>query len=82
MSEAIAVEARFEAEGTLRPIAFEWKGQRFIIESYGRRWEENGTQHFLVMVHGEQVYEITFLHGENQWKLKRTPQDFRKPNFA
>ena len=82
MSEPIAVEARFEANGTLRPIAFEWKGQRFIIENHGRRWEENGTQHFLVMVQGEQVFEIAFLQGENQWQLLRSPQDFKGRPFV
>ena len=78
MSESIAVEARFEANGTLRPIAFEWKGQRFFIESHGRRWEENGSQHFLVMVQGKQVFEIAFLQGEDQWQLLRSPQDFNR----
>ena len=78
MNEAIAVEARFEVDGTLRPIAFEWRGQRLIIESYGRHWEKNGIHHFLVMVQSEQVFEIAFVAVENHWHLLRSPQDFNR----
>ncbi len=78
MKEAIAVEARFEPDGTLRPIAFEWDQRRYIIEDYGRQWEENGRRHFLVMVSSDQVFELVYLTGENQWQLWRSPHDFSR----
>jgi hypothetical protein len=76
MTESIPVEARFEPDGSLRPIAFEWQGRRFEIESHGRQWEEHGVYHFLVMVSGDQVFELVYLQEENQWQLERSPKDF------
>ncbi|OGO18498.1 MAG: hypothetical protein A2Z14_19865 [Chloroflexi bacterium RBG_16_48_8] len=81
MTEPIPVEARFEPNGTLIPLAFEWQGQRFTIESHGRQWEENGTHHFLVMVAGDRVFELVYLHEENQWELRRSPHDFNRHPF-
>jgi hypothetical protein len=82
MSEPIAVEARFEVDGNLKPIAFEWNEQRFIIDSLGRHWEENGNQHFLVMVTGDQIFELAYLSSKNQWQLIRKPQDFKRPQIV
>jgi hypothetical protein len=77
MKEPIAVEARFEAEGILRPLAFEWQGKRFIITNLGRQWEKEGMLHFLVMTTGDHVFELVHLQGENRWLLSRIPQDFK-----
>jgi hypothetical protein len=73
----IAVEARFEPDGTLRPIAFKWEERRYTIENYGRQWEENGKHYFLVMVSGDRVFELVYLPGEGQWQLVRSPNDFK-----
>lgn len=77
MNEKIAVEAHFEVDGTIRPIAFLWQGKRLRIASLGRRWEKESERHFLVMTHDEQVYELVFLTTECGWRLRRRPQDFR-----
>lgn len=82
MNEPIAVEVRFEANGTLRPIAFEWKGKRFIIASHGRRWEKDGVQHILVMTTEEHVFELAYLQDENRWKLMRSPQELNRHSIV
>jgi hypothetical protein len=82
VNDPIVVEARFEAEGTLRPVAFEWKGKRFIIVNQGRQWEKNGIQHFLVMTTDDHVFELAYLQGENQWKLLRCPEDFNRHSIV
>lgn len=82
MSESLPVEIRFNPDGTLRPTAFEWKGQRYNIESLGRQWEENGAYHFLVLVADDQVFELVFLQAENQWQLRRSPRDFKGHSFV
>lgn len=76
MKEPIAVEARFEADGTIRPKAFLWQGQRYRIASLGRQWEEGDEHHFLVMTADSRVYELAFLQREAAWRLVRRPQDF------
>lgn len=78
MTESIPVEARFESDGSLQPIAFEWQGQRFEIESHGRQWEEHGMQHFLVMVPRNQVFELVYHKEESLWRLERSPKDFNR----
>ncbi len=78
MSEPFPVEARFGSDGTLIPLSFEWQGQRYSVESYGRQWEEEGRQHFLVMVSGDLVFELVYLQEDNQWQVARSPHDFNK----
>ena len=82
MNEAIAVEVRLKADGTIRPLAFSWRGKRYRVTSIGRQWEQDGERHFLVMTAGEQVYELAYRQKEGDWRLRRRPQDFRPPRRA
>jgi hypothetical protein len=79
MSEIIAVEARFEADGTIRPLAFFHDGARYQVASLGRQWEQGDERHFLVMTPSEQVYELVYQLNEGCWKLQRQPKDFQPP---
>ena len=81
MSESIPVEAQFEPDGTLIPLAFKWQGQQYTVVSYGRQWEENGRRHYLVMVSGDQVFELIYLQKDNQWQVARSPYDFNKSAY-
>lgn len=76
MKEAITVDARFEPDGSIRPLNFKWQGQRFRISSLGRQWEQEGKYHFLVMCLAERVYELVFLPDQSTWYLARKPEDF------
>jgi hypothetical protein len=76
MKQAIAVEVRFEPDGSIRPLNFIWRGQRYRISSIGRQWEEDGTRHFLVMCLDERVYELVHLPDQSTWHLGRRPEDF------
>ncbi len=76
MNEPIEVEARFDRDGTPRPTAFSWRGRRYVITSFGRRWEHKGAQHMLVMAPEGEVYELAYLWGESPWRLLRAPGDF------
>jgi hypothetical protein len=82
MSEPIPVEARFEPDGRLIPLAFEWQGKRHNIESLGRQWQEGKAHHFLVMAPGNQVFELVYLQGESKWQLNRNPSDFKRNFFV
>jgi hypothetical protein len=79
MNEVIAVEARFEIDGAIHPLAFSWRGKRYRVVSLGRQWEEGEARHFLVMTPEEQIYELAYLLEESRWILRRTPKDFRPP---
>ena len=74
MSEAIAVEARFEADGKVRVLAFERKGRRVEVTASGRQWEAPDGRHLLVMAPAEQVYELLYqpAAANSPWLLVRT----------
>lgn len=82
MSETIAVEARFEADGTIHPLVFFHQGKRYQVASLGRQWVQGDERHFLVMTPSEQVYELVYHQSEGCWKLQRQPKDFRPPMRA
>lgn len=76
MSDPIAVDARFDKGGSVRPKAFEWKGLHYTIESLGRQWEDQGILHLLVMVDIDKVFELSFNPSTLCWHLLRSPHDF------
>lgn len=76
MNEPIAVEARFEVDGSIHPQAFICQEQRYQIASLGRQWEQDGERRFLVMTADYRVYEVAYLRQEGTWRLRRRPEDF------
>ena len=76
MMEPIMVEAQFEQDGTLRPVAFQWQGEMLRVNSLGRRWDSEDYRHFLVEVNGLGVFELVHHLTEYSWKLSRKPSDF------
>ena len=80
MSDPIAVEARFERDGSIRPLAFVWEDEIRRVVSHGRQWEENGERHFLVMTADEGVYELAYQQQDGIWRLLRRPQDLGRYN--
>ncbi|HWQ83724.1 MAG TPA: hypothetical protein VN363_04110 [Anaerolineales bacterium] len=71
--DAIEVQARLEASGKLIPIEFSWLGRTYFVSSIGRRWKDSQGQHILVQANGEQVYELLFQAGAEQWWLVKKP---------
>jgi hypothetical protein len=82
VNEAIIVEVRVKTDGSIRPLAFSWRGNQYRVSSIGRQWEQDDERHFLVMTPDERVYELAYLHKEGRWRLCRRPQDFRPPRRA
>lgn len=74
MSEPITVEARFEADGRVRVLAFERRGERSVVANTGRQWETEDGRHILVMTPTEQVYELLYqpASGASPWLLLRS----------
>lgn len=69
-----SVEARFDEEGRLTPLAFRWQGQRLAVGSRGRTWITGDglqqRQHFLVMTAGEAVFELAFAPYTRRWWVR------------
>jgi len=75
----VQVEARVDSDGPPQPLAFRWRGRRLRIYSVGRAWQEAGEHHYLVMVPGDQVYQLAFGIGTGAWRMVREPDDFGPP---
>ncbi len=73
--DAVEVLARFDAQGKVTPLRFNWQGQEFEIESTGRRWRAEDGLHILVMTPGGRMFELLFSTDEFRWVLSRIGQD-------
>jgi hypothetical protein len=68
--DEIEVIARFDRNGGITPLEITWRGRKYKVASSGRRWEDDDGQHFMVMVAGEQVFELLFIPDEMCWFIK------------
>ncbi len=73
--ESIEVTARFDLDGKITPLRFVWRGQSYQVSATGRQWQQAGEWHVLVMVPGEQVYELVFDPGQRCWYMARSPTE-------
>jgi len=78
MDDILKVEARFHTNGSIRPLAFIWRGVRYPILSVGRQWTEGSTRHFMVSSLRRRVFEIEFDPLSATWRLCRTSGDFHR----
>ena len=72
--EIVEVTAYFDAQGNVTPKSFRWNGRNYVVESTGRRWQDDAGQHILVMAGGERVFELLFALPEGRWYLQPTSQ--------
>ncbi|GMR11767.1 MAG: hypothetical protein BMS9Abin28_2609 [Anaerolineae bacterium] len=72
----LQVEQRLDADSETRPLAFIWRGTRWIVNSVGRTWESDGERHYLVMVQGDRVFELAHSGTTGSWRMVRRPEDF------
>lgn len=81
-SLGLEVEQRGDPDSKPRPLAFNWQGTRFVVNSVGRAWDSNGDRHYLVMVQGDRVFELAYSIATGSWRLVRRPEDFGPPRKA
>jgi hypothetical protein len=72
----LQVEQRVEPGSMPRPIAFNWQGTRWVVNSVGRTWESDEEHHYLLMVQGDRVFELAYADEAGSWRLVREPGDF------
>ena len=68
--DLVEVTARFDRDGKVIPLRFNWKGQDFPVEGAGRRWKAEDGLHILVMAAGERVFELLFDPAQLRWFIK------------
>jgi hypothetical protein len=71
----VAVDARFDQEGDVIPLAFKWQGQWLPVASVGRTWSTGKgnklVHHYMVSTPGETVFELTFELATTRWHVVR-----------
>jgi hypothetical protein len=74
-NEPIAVEARRDEAGRPVPLAFQWRGQRYLIRAWGRQHTEEAEgkryRHFLVQTDGQETWELRYEESSGEWRLLR-----------
>ena len=78
-NDAIAVEARFLSDGTVRPTAFTWHGRRWSVAGLGRQWEDADGRHVLVVAPDESRFELCLTSDRSRWRLLRA---WERPHLA
>ncbi|MEW5867746.1 MAG: hypothetical protein AB1894_00605 [Chloroflexota bacterium] len=76
--EAVEVTARFDPTGKIFPQRLIWHGRTFDSIDTGRQWVEEDSYHILIMLPGEQVYELVFVPKELTWYLSRPGLERRR----
>jgi hypothetical protein len=75
INEPVTVEVRVPPDGTVRPLAFVWRGRRLQIESWGRESTETRdgrTLHcYLIQTPGPETWELCQDTETAQWLLAR-----------
>jgi PncC family amidohydrolase len=64
-----AVEASFEPDGKILPLALTWNGRSLRVTDRGRQWEKDGKRIFLVMTPGDEVWELCFDPAAVRWSI-------------
>ena len=68
--EPVEVVARIDTQGRITPLSFTWQGQSISVASAGRRWEDERSEHILVMIPFEKVCELVFNQVEGRWYVR------------
>lgn len=74
MNEPTEVEVRFGAEGLVTLLSFTWQGRAQRVTSMGRQWVEGEVRHFLVMIAGDRIFELTYHPTLGQWRIVHAPE--------
>lgn len=73
MSEAITVEARLEADGSVTPTSVTWRGGQRPVADVGRSWVETRDgvpyRHILVMLPNADRLELALNQYTLTWEL-------------
>jgi len=69
----VAVEARFDVDGTITPLALAWRGQMLRISDVGRSWvaADGRLRYWLVMVPARGTFELRLDMMTLRWRITR-----------
>jgi hypothetical protein len=76
--EAVEVTARFDPQGEITPLNFIRDQKTIPVTGVGRRWNDSQGVHILVMVPGEQIFEMLFANAQNRWYVSRPGPELKR----
>jgi hypothetical protein len=75
LSEPAMVETQPRREGPPRPVAFVWRGLRYVVASWGREGEETYDDDafycFLVQTEGPETWQLCRHEADGVWIVRR-----------
>ena len=70
--EVIEVVTRQSSVEKVSPRSFIWRDKQYMVESIGRRWQDEKGEHLLVMIEpGLRVFELLYDSLDEQWWIAR-----------
>lgn len=69
MDEDILVTASLDAAGQPCPVRFVWRGRTYAVDQIGRRHEEGGWLHIVVMTPDKLTWELAYAAASTEWRL-------------
>ena len=75
VDEPTAIDAHFEAEGTVRPRRFTWHWTQLDVSDVGRQWTDTAGRHVLVMTADQRTFELLLERENLTWRVVRAPDD-------
>ena len=75
--EPVEVTARFDLQGVITPLNIIKDQKTTPVTGVGRRWSDPQGVHILVMVPGEQIYELLFATAQNRWFISHTGPELK-----
>lgn len=75
IDEPTSVVASFELDGAVRPRRFIWDQGWLDVSDVGRQWTDNEGRHVLVMVGGQQTFELLLRRASLTWWIVRGPDE-------
>jgi len=69
--DPIEVTTRFDRQGNVLPLRFNWRERDYKVISVGRVWQDETGWHILVMAPGDHVNELVFSVLEMRWYMGR-----------
>lgn len=67
------VEVRFDQDGGVRVESFTWRQRQLLVVAAGRSWLDDTGRHLLVMVTGDQAFELLLRRSDLCWRVVGTP---------
>lgn len=75
LNEPIVVEAQPQTDGGPRPMAFTWRGTRYVVSAWGREelkmWNDEAFYCYMIQTAGPETWQLCRQVEQGAWLVRR-----------